>query len=371
MSDSGVGLKRDEFLRCYNISQEDFRGTGLSWDLLESIYSGYLADVSQLKTTGDDVSQRLRQVPEVHSLRVWIKHPEHVIEKIIRKKRERPDFNVELANYSECITDPIGVRALHLFKAEWRAIHKFVLATWDLKEDPIAYIREGDPAQVRQAFEDNECKVEVHRFGYRSVHYVIKSQPTKRSHLVELQVRTIFEEGWSEIDHQIRYPYNTNNLLIAELLTIFNRLAGSADEMGSYVKTLSIHVAQQNARMSNLQEQLETTISELNISQNDKEKLKKEIDELRKSAQTGEGLGLQLKDLIEKQTAQPADFRLPRVPDFGQTMPNALSALAAGMHPGSILAQFFPTDLNCIRCGKRFQNETGVLHMMCDKCRGV
>ena len=48
--------------------------------------------------------------------------------------------------------------------------------------------------------------MEKHHFGYRSVHYLLKSLPGKRVHIAELQVRTLFEEGWSEIDHQVRYP---------------------------------------------------------------------------------------------------------------------------------------------------------------------
>jgi len=36
------------------------------------------------------------------------------------------------------------------------------------------------------------------------VHYLLVMQPTKQRYLCELQVRTIFEEGWSEVDHRIR-----------------------------------------------------------------------------------------------------------------------------------------------------------------------
>lgn len=40
----------------------------------------------------------------------------------------------------------------------------------------------------------------------QSVHYLIRD---KESGLcIEVQVRTLFEEAWSEIDHKLRYPYN-------------------------------------------------------------------------------------------------------------------------------------------------------------------
>lgn len=56
--------------------------------------------------------------------------------------------------------------------------------------------------------------------------------------LVEIQVRTVFEEAWSEIDHLMRYPYDVDNPIITEYLGIFNRIVGSADEMGMFIKKI-------------------------------------------------------------------------------------------------------------------------------------
>ncbi|EKH2437192.1 hypothetical protein O4M18_004240 [Escherichia coli] len=79
------------------------------------------------------------------------------------------------------------------------------------------------------------CRIKLHDAGYRSVHYVIKTRPIKDEIFTEIQVRTIFEEGWSEIDHRIRYPDISDDHLINHFLMIFNRLAGSADEMGAFI----------------------------------------------------------------------------------------------------------------------------------------
>ena len=59
----------------------------------------------------------------------------------------------------------------------------------------------------------------------------------------EMQVRTVFEEAWSEIDHIIRYPYDVNNPILNEYLSIFNRIVGSADEMGTFIKNLKIQLS--------------------------------------------------------------------------------------------------------------------------------
>ena len=79
------------------------------------------------------------------------------------------------------------------------------------------------------------CQIVRHPFGYRSVHYLLALKPSKNLMVAELQVRTIFEEAWSEIDHHIRYPYQADNPILGNYLEIFNRLAGSADEMGSFI----------------------------------------------------------------------------------------------------------------------------------------
>ena len=49
-----------------------------------------------------------------------------------------------------------------------------------------------------------------------------------------MQGRTLFEEGWSEIDHDIVYPYFQDDEMLKDFSTLLNRLSGMADEMSSY-----------------------------------------------------------------------------------------------------------------------------------------
>ena len=60
---------------------------------------------------------------------------------------------------------------------------------------------------ITKVFRDNGCEINLHKAGYRSVHYLVKSRLSNRIVIAEIQVRTIFEEGWSEIDHQILVFY--------------------------------------------------------------------------------------------------------------------------------------------------------------------
>jgi putative GTP pyrophosphokinase len=302
-------LDRKQFLETYNFTDEQLVRTELAWSLLEQIYERHIGMTSELQTTATYISQRLTSVPAVHSLRVRIKDSEHLVEKIIRKKLERPGLIVELDSYEEWVTDLIGIRILHLFKNDWRTIHEFVTRTWELQETPIAYVRAGDPEGVIKDLNDAKFKVEYHPFGYRSIHYLIKSQPSKCMQLVELQVRTIFEEGWSEIDHTVRYPRQSDDPYLAHVLTIFNRLAGSADEMGTFIKALSSYIRDQSAKVAERERQitekeddLQKAVSQLKINEGEKIKLQKQIAELRKSSLFTEVPGFvgnaSLKDLM-------------------------------------------------------------------------
>src|SRR5690606_31594642 len=139
--------------------------------------------------------------------------------------------------YKKKITDIIGIRALHLYKDDWLDIHNYIIDVWKSTIAPEAKYRKGDNNEYIDMFKKNGCSTEEHKNGYRSVHYLVEGKNQKIK-LAEIQVRTIFEEGWSEIDHLIRYPYDIKNELFTEYLLIFNRLAGSADEMGAFIKTL-------------------------------------------------------------------------------------------------------------------------------------
>ena len=101
-------------------------------------------------------------------------------------------------------------------------IHDFITKNWKLNETPTANVRKGDSEEFIGKFKEKDCEIHEHKFGYRSVHYIVKSQPAKELHLAEIQVRTIFEEGFSEIDHRVRYPYYQDNLILASYLDIFN-----------------------------------------------------------------------------------------------------------------------------------------------------
>jgi ppGpp synthetase/RelA/SpoT-type nucleotidyltranferase len=239
-------MDKADFLERNNISPEDFIKADIEWKDLLSIFSDFQDKRAQLEGFAEFVVKGIQAFDEVHSVRWRVKDPEHLLEKIIRKRCEsnpsKKYLNISVENYTSIVTDLVGVRALHLFKDQAFDIHSKIKKMWAFSEKPVSYVREGDDSELLEQFRSTGITPKVHKAGYRSVHYVLKMKPNLSEFRIELQVRTIFEEGWSEIDHKVRYPNFSNNKQIETILKIFNRLAGSADELGAFIRGLSLEL---------------------------------------------------------------------------------------------------------------------------------
>lgn len=318
-------LNLEEFLEANRISQEDWDKADIDTDTLVAIESDYRKQIPHLNEAAEFLARVLQKCKHVHSVRWRVKDPDHVLEKIIRKRASGSEKygDVSVQNYSELITDLVGVRVLHLFKHEWLDIHEYIKNSWVPVEDVVAYIREGDEGAVIESYNENQCNVEVHPAGYRSIHYIISTQPTLKKVLSEIQVRTIFEEGWSEIDHKIRYPNFMDNKLVSYFLTIFNRMSGSADEMGTFVndlvadikwKELQLEAKQKEQdehlqKIEDLAQELSNERTENKSKESNVSKLKLEIATLRKNSISIPDISLSKSRLaeIEKMTSVTRD----------------------------------------------------------------
>ena len=234
-------LAQPEFLARCRISVSDWQKADIEWDRLHRIGIALESRTRDLEDAADLHARKLQRCAGIHAVRWRVKHPEHLMEKVVRKRVQGSDkyAAIDEGNFLSIVSDLIGLRALHLFKEDWEGIHAYVTKNWNSVEDPVAYVRRGDPEANQDAYKTHGCKVEYHNDNYRSVHYVVAFAPVRDSFRAEIQVRTIFEEGWSEIDHHVRYPNHSTSDVLGVFLALFNRIAGSADEMGSFVKRLS------------------------------------------------------------------------------------------------------------------------------------
>ena len=177
----------------------------------------------------------LTQSPQiVHSVKSRMKDLQHLREKIQRKSSTEDPITPE--NIFDRVTDIAGVRVLHLYQAQFTQIHhainqKLDSQDWILYEEPKAYT--WDP-ESRGFFENQGLNVEVKESLYTSVHYVIKPRADSPVSC-EIQVRTLLEEVWGEIDHLVNYPEPTDNITCREQIGVLARLVGAGSRLADSI----------------------------------------------------------------------------------------------------------------------------------------
>lgn len=257
-----MDIKKEEFLREYKLEEEYLIEQNIDWHIIEQIAKDYISYKTSYETQANLIANILRGHPKVHSVKMRTKHEKHLIEKLIRKTSDRrkkygEDFHFTLENYKDEITDLVGIRVIHIFKEDWEEIHNFITKMWKIIEI-VANIREGDNTR---RFKELNIEVCSRLSGYRSVHYLIESYPTTEKVITEIQVRTIFEEGYGEIDHQLRYSLDNIPEILEQNLMLLNRIAGSSDEMASLINSLSqsfSKIEEHNYKMNLLQKEIKS-----------------------------------------------------------------------------------------------------------------
>lgn len=284
-------ISKKQFLDTYNINELELEELNIDWQDLKAIHDDFLECRKSYETQADLIANILRGQPKVHSVKTRIKDMRHLMEKLIRKtpsRREKygKDFKFTVDNYKDEITDLLGIRVIHIFKEDWEEIHNFITSMWDVMEI-VANVREGDNTKK---FDEQGIAVRSRPSGYRSVHYLIESYPTNKKLITEVQVRTIFEEGYGEIDHQLRYSHEDIPELLGQNLMLLNRIAGSSDEMASLINMLSksiqdvennfkYKIKEKDKKIESIKERISNKDY---IDDNDKKILLEEIDSILK-----------------------------------------------------------------------------------------
>ncbi|QIO64799.1 RelA/SpoT domain-containing protein [Rhizobium leguminosarum] len=166
----------------------------------------------------------------VHSFKFRLKDPDHLDKKVIRKIREGKDLNE--GNFFSLVTDLAGVRILHLFQEDFGRIDSVIRkrvndGDWWLGERPRAYTWDPEAASFFQKF---DLDVEEKSTAYTSVHYLVR--PKQNSPICcEIQVRTLFEEIWGEVDHRLNYPIPSESMACREQLRVLSKITGAGSRL--------------------------------------------------------------------------------------------------------------------------------------------
>ena len=231
-------LDKELFLQQYHL-KECFDRSKLRWEDLQQIYKKYkddLADVQKCCKEFENYCRKCFSSENIayHSIKCRPKDPEHLIEKIIRKRGKEQSFKYEgicADNYKDVIRDLIGLRILVIKKEDWEIIFDKLIQIFPMNssnrcmaEDPVAYIRYGD----RDIYKD-KIKKEYSNKDYRSQHYIVKFD----GYFCEIQSRTLAEEVYGEFDHLVKYPYRDDNNFLMRYTYTLSKLTNAIDEMMS------------------------------------------------------------------------------------------------------------------------------------------
>lgn len=172
--------------------------------------------------------------PVIHSIKSRLKDPTHLAEKIERKAKVGRAITKD--NLFQEITDFIGVRVLHLYQDQFTLINNAINekvnnGDWVFLEQPRAYT--WDPESI-QFYQNQNIQTELRDTYYTSIHYLIKPN-NQNTICCEIQVRTLFEEIWGEIDHTINYPTPTDNLACREQLRVLAKLVSTGTRLADSI----------------------------------------------------------------------------------------------------------------------------------------
>ena len=240
----------------YGIQDADLAEAGITWEDLLRMEAEYRKIEPHLRELGKSfIDEYLYDIEAagIHSYRYRTKKTENFLEKVIRKKKENKEKFSQLdhTNFHKFATDLIGIRVFFLYREDWIHFHRYITQRFEnnpklyiqdrlqdfdedsshyyIAERPKAYKRTGDTKIY------DGSQIEIITDGiYRSLHYIIKY----KGYYVEIQGRTLFEEGWGEVDHDIVYKEAQDDEMLQDYSKLLNRLSGLADEMSSYFRRL-------------------------------------------------------------------------------------------------------------------------------------
>lgn len=186
-----------------------------------------------------------KRVKGIHSARFRIKEINSLLLKIVKKKaflskEIQDDYDIEKyrelnsENYYKIITDISGIRILIRYREQWQQVHDLLWKKyykgdeWYLKdfvkdyksnvgksfiaEKPKVYYRNQNDRIFYEQIGKDIFDFHQSDEGYNSIHYLINID----GKYIEIQMRTILDEAWSECTHDIVYK-STNKAQIAEL----------------------------------------------------------------------------------------------------------------------------------------------------------
>jgi ppGpp synthetase/RelA/SpoT-type nucleotidyltranferase len=189
----------------------------------DSILISFFKEKEKYEKLAGYIVRLIRDDPSVpkesiHTILYRIKDEARLIEKIDQENLSSSNNlkSITHKNFQERIGDIIGIRVICLRLSDIVKVEAYLELL--VEEKILNFMREPDhkrsfvlPIDPGEAAPQD---INLQYSGYSSIHYQVKlgensdvSEEFKKIQ-VELQLRTILEEAWGEIDHKYRYAYS-------------------------------------------------------------------------------------------------------------------------------------------------------------------
>jgi ppGpp synthetase/RelA/SpoT-type nucleotidyltranferase len=197
----------------------------------EAILISFLNEKEKYKKLAEYMVRLIQEDPSspkesLHTIIYRIKDELRLIEKIntVNKEIDAGTPPITKQNYQARVGDLLGVRIICLRLSDVEKIAAYLKL---LSEENILHFVKGPdqkrsfilPVDPGDSIPDGIVPIYT---GYSSIHYEVKigeksDAPSSLKDLkVELQLRTILEEAWSEIDHKYRYVHSRSGQKLPE-----------------------------------------------------------------------------------------------------------------------------------------------------------
>lgn len=196
----------------------------------KELFDAFMEQLRAILTNNSEFKKR------IHSMKWRTKDPLHLKDKLERKlkdcKLKKKPFDITKENMFFKINDLVGFRILHLHTKQIEDIDKilrglFIEKKFRLLERPNA--RTWDD-ESKSYFKSLGLKTIPSNTFYTSVHYIIQNNDRSRL-TAEIQVRTLAEELWGEVDHIFNYPHPSKNASCREQIKVLARVTSSCTRL--------------------------------------------------------------------------------------------------------------------------------------------
>ncbi len=176
---------------------------------------------------------RLPAPSPVHHSRTRVKRPESVVDKILRKPEMFSDrFSLSsIASMRDAVAGRVVVYFLANLPLIDREIRQSNVLELSALEPPIAYLSE----EVWRRLSLTELERRDRDSGYASVHYIVRFResaiPKEHRPWFEIQVRTLAEDLWAELEHLLGYkPNKRTSFAVRKQFKILSSQLNAIDE---------------------------------------------------------------------------------------------------------------------------------------------